>query len=320
MERLSEFLKKAREARGLSIEDISRITRINLPMLRALEGNHLEMLPAQVIARGFIRSYCKVVGISDCKALELYDEEVKPPDADLVDRLQIGNSDRSMKWIFIGAIMVVVILGILLFVYSSRNKNPGGKRFSSSSVLQKKAISDAQLTEPLTSTPRGSHGSPSSAKVQIPAALIPQKNLTETQEGGNSTSDPHSSNISGAPDPNTNPGPERPALIRSSSSLEAVQKPPENEVMKGNKPEQVLVIEAKELTWLQREIDYGPPQDITLHPGDKIVMRARNRISLYIGNAGGVKLTFNGKSINNLGPSDKVVYIVLPSEKWRPRN
>ncbi|MBW2307954.1 MAG: helix-turn-helix domain-containing protein [Deltaproteobacteria bacterium] len=293
MERLGEFLKEAREARGLSIEDISRITRINLSMLRALEDSDLEMLPAHVIARGFIRSYCKVVGISDYKALELYDGEVEPPDAEMVDRLRIRDSDRSMKWVFIGVILVVIILGIVLFVYSGWNRDAGGKRSSSLSVSRKKTVSDTQPSGPVVVEPGEFSGDTSPEWVQTPVLVPPQENEFETQGEGSPPSELH---------------------------LPDISEFKEEKVKKGNKPEHVLVLEAKEITWVQREIDDGPPRDVTLHPGDKIVMRARNRISLYIGNAGGVNLTFNGKPINNLGPSGNVVYITLPAENGKPRN
>ena len=119
METLGQLLRKSREARGLSIEDIHRSTRINMPMLKALEENQLEKLPAPVIARGFIRSYCKVVGLDETTALEMYDQEVGPHDLDLIERLNLGESGHSMKWLIICALLAVVIVGIILFLLSS---------------------------------------------------------------------------------------------------------------------------------------------------------------------------------------------------------
>lgn len=182
MQKFGEFLREAREAQGLSIEDVSRITRINPPMLRALEDSQLEKLPAQVIVRGFIRSYCKVVGIDAVQALDLYDQEIGPRDIDLVDRLNIGESDRSMKWIVFCAIMAVVILGIILFLYSTWSQDAGRKWPSFRSGAIGKAASSAQPKQAAMITPRESPAGPLLAQVQKPAPSRHQKDLNETQQ------------------------------------------------------------------------------------------------------------------------------------------
>ena len=180
MERLGELLRKAREAQGLSIEDIYRITRVNMPMLRALEGNHLEKLPVPVIARGFIKSYCKAVGINEAKALDIYDQELGPREPELVDRLHIGNSDRSMKWIFILAIIVVVILGIMLFIYSSWKQDGIRKWRSSGSGVKKNALPAGHMKKSTMVRRKIFPESPLSAQAQTP--MNSQRKLPDTQK------------------------------------------------------------------------------------------------------------------------------------------
>ncbi|MFN0096472.1 MAG: helix-turn-helix domain-containing protein [Dehalococcoidia bacterium] len=55
-------LVRAREARGLTLEDAERDTRISRRYLLALESEQFQVIPAPVYARGFLRSYSQYLG------------------------------------------------------------------------------------------------------------------------------------------------------------------------------------------------------------------------------------------------------------------
>ncbi len=74
---LGAFLRGRREAKGLPLEDLSRATRIVPRVLRALEQDRWEALPAPIFVRGFIRAYCAEVGEPPEAALALYDGHVR---------------------------------------------------------------------------------------------------------------------------------------------------------------------------------------------------------------------------------------------------
>jgi cytoskeletal protein RodZ len=66
------FLKDQRIARGLSIADLSRATKIKETSLELLEGADLEALPAPVFVRGFVSAYAREVGVDEHEALRRY--------------------------------------------------------------------------------------------------------------------------------------------------------------------------------------------------------------------------------------------------------
>lgn len=74
----------------------------------------------------------------------------------------------------------------------------------------------------------------------------------------------------------------------------------------------LLKIKAVEITWMEVIIDKQDPEEYILHPGDHLELEASTDIKLLIGNAGGVKLTLNDKSIESIGKSGQVVRIQLP--------
>lgn len=60
---LGDTLREAREARGLTLEDVEKSTRIRVRYLAALEDGDLGALPTDVQARGFLRNYARHVGL-----------------------------------------------------------------------------------------------------------------------------------------------------------------------------------------------------------------------------------------------------------------
>ena len=63
MARAGERLRAAREARGLSLRQVARATRIPVAVLEAIERGELERLPGGIFGRGFIRAYAAEVGL-----------------------------------------------------------------------------------------------------------------------------------------------------------------------------------------------------------------------------------------------------------------
>jgi cytoskeletal protein RodZ len=65
------YLRKHREARALTLGDLSRTTRIKESCLALLEAARLEALPARVFVVGWITAYARAVGCDPAEALIL---------------------------------------------------------------------------------------------------------------------------------------------------------------------------------------------------------------------------------------------------------
>lgn len=72
---LGSWLIEAREARGLTLEDAERDTRISRRYLQALEEEQFTVIPAPVYARGFLRSYSQYLGLDPQEAMARYPRE-----------------------------------------------------------------------------------------------------------------------------------------------------------------------------------------------------------------------------------------------------
>src|SRR3989304_5468698 len=71
MSSLGIRLREIRLAKGVSLDDIARSTRVGRRHLEALETDSWGELPAPVFVKGFIRAYCESLDASPDEALEL---------------------------------------------------------------------------------------------------------------------------------------------------------------------------------------------------------------------------------------------------------
>jgi len=103
-------LRELRLAKGVSLDDIARSTRVGRRHLEALESDSFGELPSPVFVKGFIRAYCQFLEASPDEALALYleasGESGKP------DRAQSAAHMPPMR--HAGPLMVSLILFLAL--------------------------------------------------------------------------------------------------------------------------------------------------------------------------------------------------------------
>lgn len=76
-ETLGQYLRQARESRNVSLEELSRTTRISLPFLRALEENDFDFFSQQEFIPGFLKLYARHLGLDGQEVLQRYDLQSK---------------------------------------------------------------------------------------------------------------------------------------------------------------------------------------------------------------------------------------------------
>lgn len=95
MESIGTYLRRERELRGLSLDEIADTTRIPVQSLSSLEDGRFTELPGDTFIRGFLKAYARALGVSHEDVLARYGTElrlndIRPltfnPDAPTVDR------------------------------------------------------------------------------------------------------------------------------------------------------------------------------------------------------------------------------------------
>src|SRR5690606_23905570 len=76
MKKTGELLKKAREERGLSLNEIGLSLKINNKILKAIEEGDESNLPAKTFLRGFVKSYATFLRLDVDSVLQTFHEEM----------------------------------------------------------------------------------------------------------------------------------------------------------------------------------------------------------------------------------------------------
>ena len=58
-------LAREREARGISLEDISGYTKIGVRMLKAIEAERFDQLPGGIFNKSYVRQYARYLGLDE---------------------------------------------------------------------------------------------------------------------------------------------------------------------------------------------------------------------------------------------------------------
>jgi cytoskeletal protein RodZ len=113
-----EFLRTARERRGLTIQQISHETKIPWRHLDALERGNLGAVPGGVYRRGEIRAYAHVVGLDEKVALAQLERALQVPAA--TEQIRPVNRPAPVKMparrttLFAIGVLAGVAIGIVM--------------------------------------------------------------------------------------------------------------------------------------------------------------------------------------------------------------
>jgi cytoskeletal protein RodZ len=138
--RLGEWLREARQRKGLTFTEIESSTRINRHYLEALETEHFDVLPAPVYARGFLRSYARALGLNPDEAVALMPSDLpRPPGLDPMPGLRRSAGDApalpslpsipfaTRGWAIVsGAIVLLVALIWIVPALTDRGSEEAG--------------------------------------------------------------------------------------------------------------------------------------------------------------------------------------------------
>jgi cytoskeleton protein RodZ len=117
---LGEFLRRERELRHISLDDIAERTKISRRYLEAIEEGQYERLPGETFVRGFIRSYAQSIGLDPEETLLIYNQtRVVPGDApqrkERIAPTRRAWNERFLQWMLVAGMVVVgiVFLGVV---------------------------------------------------------------------------------------------------------------------------------------------------------------------------------------------------------------
>lgn len=274
------ILRETREAKGLQLDDVTRVTRIGKHHLMAIEQDDFGKLPNPAYGRGFIKAYAQFLGLPGEELAQRYDSllaaETAPAPQKKKERPVTATlkTGMSKKWVL--PLILFVIAAITAYIVGRGKEVPEPQPQESPAVQQPvtsvKPVLPA-VTAPPVQPPRTSASVPAPAP---PAPAVPAK-------------------------------PPASALPAPMPSTPAAPAPPRKGVF--------LRLIVSEETWLNITIDGSISKQYQLKPGDVIEWKGEKSFSLDIGNAGGVTAVFNGRRLKPFGARGETAHVVLKANE-----
>jgi cytoskeletal protein RodZ len=277
------LLRKLREGRGVSLEDLARITRIGREFLEALEADDLGKLPPGPFAKGFIRAYCQALGEPPDEALALHSARAGaltriPEGALKASRSSLPRNRAPVLMSF--ALLVVLALALASVTLALRPRQE---------MAAPRTGDDVRLSSALVA------GAAEARAASVVAAMSP---------------------VAEAPPVPADPNPLPPPPTAISKAPPASAKGPAT----GPRPATTarsyrLVARASQPTWIRVRIDGSRTIEETIPAGARREWVSKRPFELRIANAGGLTLELNGRVLPPLGPRGATVHrLVLPAE------
>ena len=291
-------------------------------MLEALEQEKFDRLPGGIFNKGFVRAYARCLGLDEDQAVADYMEasgdapvpgpETGRPEAGKLEPEAHGRSaepgetglPNQLPWGLLAALLLTTAVGLSIWSYRNRDRIVPPPPVA---VATQKSAPPASPVRSSTSLPAGGSGKPVAAAIQKPAppaSAVPS-----------STSLP----ASGSPKPvaTASPTPASDATTAATKKTPSPSPlpPPESAAAPAQLPgEFVVLIQAREDSWLTITADGEVLPSQILSAGSQRVVRGREQVIVRAGNAGGVDFFFNRKKLPPPGLAGEVKILTFGPE------
>jgi cytoskeletal protein RodZ len=272
-----DSLKREREMRGVSLEEISTATRIATRFLRAIESEQWDQLPGGVFNRGFVRAVARYLGLDEENTVAEYALAVdeRPSSVPVwTGRPPALAPDRPwLRWALAAAVIAALV---------------AGSWFATRRILAWRAARRAARSSGM------SVSAPPSLPELMPVDAAP---APSTLSSADSVSEIPTAAAAAAPAPA--PAPDTPPAAAAT---------PENPVLL------VLKVEAEKKTKVTIDADTDQLFSGTLRAGENRVFSAKDSFDVSARDAGAVMLELNGKALAPMGQLGKSGKITLTRE------
>ncbi len=297
---LGARLRALRQSKGLSLEDAARHIKLSERTLLSIEEGRQDDLPHPVYAKGFVRTYSQLLGMPEAELAENLNSVFPAEEEEYVAPVIIKQPRKNNPVWTVLILLLLAILGIgAWYVYSNlishrSAEQPVAPAAVSSSAAPSGPEAEVRENLPYAENPSVAAGEPAEEEG---TAAVPQENIVQAAPP-----------VSPAAPETAAPGIETGVVNELPNS--DVEGPIYFESGRGvvNNPEEPLqaaspsagkknrvVITATEECWIKATSDSGDERPFNLPKNQSSVFTFDKFLKLRLGNAGGVKIRYNGR-------------------------
>jgi cytoskeleton protein RodZ len=263
-----ERLRREREMRGITLNEIVESTKISRRHLESLEKEDFESLPGGIFNKGFVRAYARYLGIDEEQAVADYsaasNEQEQPEDQFPLEIHPDPDPKLNPKRSTLPLLLALLALLAVLAVFWARNRGRSLESTDNSGAAPAGTASPGAT--PAVTRPSPPPETPAPSPAIAPAAQsspsFASRNPADAMASANKAT-----------------GAERTFSV---------------------------VVTAKEDAWVSLRADGKTVLSRNLRAGEQQSVRAGSSVVLITGNAGGVDVSFNGKALGAVGNESQV--------------
>lgn len=269
-------LKQARIDLQLSREDVAGKLHLSTRQIEALEENDYRSLPGPTYVRGYLKSYALLLGISPYTILDVHARmTAKPVQQDfsiIAPQKEITSRHHQVR--FTTWLLVVIVIGLAVAWWAGRDVRPP-------SVL---------------SPPAPGGESPEGTAKNEPESASPKPEVATAERPVEPPAAPHA-----ATPPPVAPPAAKPAVPPPTATppVAGVAPPAPAVPALPPGPHAKLVVNTDQDTWMDvRDARQVKLLYETVPAGRTVTLEGVAPISVFLGNAGGARLEYNGKAVD----------------------
>lgn len=296
MQSIGETLRKARESKGITLDQAEDDTKIRKRYLQALEDGDYDIIPGLVYAKGFLRNYSGYLGLNQEEIMIEYKLAAVPPKEegpkeDIRETINRRRAiKRSNKRAYMAAAVVALFAMATFAVYGFIAKDPKDSPVTTgnsqpTAVASQKASGAKQSpkTDKTVNSPDNSTGGSSNDIANNSPVTSTNGGAVNTETGSNINSGTNAGNESTVNSPNT-----------------GIDAPSDGKVV-------VILSGRDQACWTKVLVDGQVVFSGQINPGETKSFSGAEKVKFRLGNAGAVDVNVNGQQLGALGPIGKVV-------------
>lgn len=277
MASFGEKLRRERELRKVTLDEIAAVTKIGTRSLKALEDENFAILPGGIFNKGFVRSYARFLGMDEDQAVADYQAAAKEQPISvqqIADQSAMAKASRlaaqqaressNSAGLIRAAVIFLIVVGASFGLYKAYRH--GVFKALKRPSLHRQMKQQAQAPAPVNTT------TPASQAPATTAAAVP---------------------VQSTPDP---------APVKPAATTAAAQNPAPTPAVQPPAPaaaplEFTVSIKTSDSSWLSVMADGKRAVQRLFAANDQENVTAKSKMSIRIGDPSVTELSLNGKPL-----------------------
>ena len=282
-----QTLAAVRTERGMSVSEVAQRLKFSMRHIEALEGDHYDALPGGPYVRGMVRAYAKLLGIEAGPLLDALPRPAEGGEVEMQPRNMSvpfpADAQRGSRVYLLLSMFIIVAVVVVLAEWFIRSQREG--RTPEPAAATKVETPSAAAEPPSEPAATLAPSAESEPALQAPAQAAVEPPATAASQPPNATTPP----AAAAPPAAVSPPP-TPAVAAGQEAPAPSGPPPPGKSR--------LTLSFDVESWVEVTDANGAVLLSAINPaGTRKVIDGTAPITLVIGNASGVHLTYKGEPV-----------------------